>query len=250
LDDNAVIYSDESGLEISAPFPFGFVHAARDRAFVGGTPDEASWLMSDLNIPGRQVGFAFAKAAYTQRANQPITAVAAFEQVGIVWTQDEIQQVSGRGPERSGTGEFDSMVSVPTPGGCIDWRSVIVAPPGAFFQMAADKLMLLTRSQTGSAAGEVSWVGQPVRETLAAFPVITSAVHIRSQMVVAFACNNTGGTDGRVLFYDLRRQQWFVDSYGLGAIRAMAELDGRLCLLAGGTVYQVDARSEEHTSEL
>jgi hypothetical protein len=241
LDDNAVIYSDESGLEISAPFPFDFVASARDRAFAGGTPDAQTWLMSDLNIPGRQVAFPFAKAAYTQRANQAITAVAAFEQVGLVWSQDEIQQVPGRGPERNGTGEFDSMVSVPSPGGCIDWRSVIVAPPGAFFQMAADKLMLLARSQTGSSAGEVSWVGQPVRETLASFPVITSAVHIRSQMAVAFSCNNTGGTDGRVLIYDLRRQQWFVDSYGLGAISALAELDGRLCLLAGGTVYQVDA---------
>lgn len=240
LDDNAVIYSDESGLEISAPFPFNFVHAARDRAFCGGTPEEPTWLMSDLTIPGRQVAFAFAKAAYTQRANQPITAVAAFEQVALVWSKDEIQQVPGRGPERSGTGEFDSMVAVPTPGGCIDWRSVIVAPPGAFFQMSTDKLMLLARSQTGAAAGEVSWIGQPVRETLAAFPVITAAVHVRSQMSVVFACNNTGGTDGRLLVYDLRRQQWFVDDVD-GPVSALAELDGRLCWLSGGVVYQQDA---------
>ncbi len=240
LDDNAVIYSDESGLEISAPFPFTYVHAARDRAFAGGTPDGASWLMSDLTIPGRQVSYSFPKAAYVQRANQDITAVAAFEQIGLVWSKDEIQQVPGRGPERSGTGEFDSMLAVPTPGGCIDWRSVIVAPPGAFFQMSTDKLMLLARSQTGSAAGEVSWVGQPVRETLAAFPVITSAVHVRSQMAVVFACNATDGLSGRLLVYDLRRSQWFVDNVG-GPISALAELEGRLVWLSGTTVYQQDA---------
>lgn len=239
LDDNAVIYSDESGLEISAPFPCSYVHAARDRAFTGGTPDSATWLMSDLNIPGRQVAFPFAKAAYTQRVNQPITAVAAFEQVGLVWTEKEISQLPGRGPERSGTGEFDSMLGVSTPGGCIDWRSVIVAPPGAFFQMAADKLMLLGRAQTGAAAGEVAWVGQPVRETLALFPVITAAVHIRSQMAVAFACNATNGLSGRILFYDLRRQQWFVDNVG-GPVSALAELDGRLVWLSGTTVFQQD----------
>lgn len=240
LDDNAVIYSDESGLEISAPFPFTYVHAARDRAFAGGTPDGASWLMSDLTIPGRQVAFPFAKAAYTQRANQDITAVAAFEQVGLVFSKDEIQQVPGRGPERSGTGEFDSMLGVSTPGGCIDWRSVIVAPPGAFFQMSSDKLMLLTRAQTGAGAGEVSWVGQPVRETLAAYPVITAAVHVRSQMAVAFSCNNTAGTDGRILFYDLRRSQWFVDNVG-GPVAALAELEGRLVWLSSGVIYQQDA---------
>jgi len=240
LSDNAVIYSDESGLEISAPFPFSYVSPARDRAFAGGTPDAATWLMSDLLIPGRQVSFAFAKAAYTQRANQAITAVAAFEQVGLVWSQDEIQQVPGRGPERSGTGEFDSMIGVPTPGGCIDWRSVIVAPPGAFFQMATDKLMLLARAQTGAGAGEVSWVGQPVRETLAAFPVITAAVHIRSQMAVAFACNAADGLSGRILIYDLRRSLWFVDNVG-GPVSALAELDGRLVWLSSGVIYQQDA---------
>jgi hypothetical protein len=240
LEDNAVIYSDESGLEISAPFPFTYVHAARDRAFLGGLPADNEWLMSDLNIPGRQVAFPFATSGYTQRHNQTITAVGAFETVGVVWSKDQIAQVPGRGPERSGTGEFDSMLAVPTPGGCIDWRSVIVAPPGAFFQMSTDKLMLLARSQTGAAAGEVSWVGQPVRETLAAFPVITSAVHIRSQMAVAFACNATDGLSGRILFYDLRRSQWFVDNVG-GPISALAELEGRLVWLSGTTVYQQDA---------
>lgn len=240
LADNAVIYSDESGLEISAPFPFSYVAAARDRAFTGGTPDGPSWLMSDLLIPGRQVAFSFAKSAFTQRANQNITAVAAFEQVGLVWTASEIQQLPGRGPERSGTGEFDSMVGVPSPGGCMDWRSVLVAPPGAFFQMATDKLMLLARSQTGAAAGEVSWIGQPVRETLAAFPVITAAVHIRAQMAVAFACNATNGASGRILIYDMRRGLWFVDNVG-GPVAALAELDGRLCWLSSGVISQQDA---------
>lgn len=240
LSDNAVIYSDESGLEISAPFPFSYVTAMRDRAFTGGTPDGPSWLASDLTIPGRQVAFPFAKAAYTQRANQTITAVAAFEQVGLVWTASEIQQLLGRGPERNGFGEFDSLVGVPTPGGCADWRSVIVAPPGAFFQMASDKLMLLARAQTGAAAGDVSWIGQPVRETLAAFPVITAAVFVRAQMAVAFACNATNGLSGRVLTYDLRRGLWFVDNVG-GPVSALAELDGRLCWLSGGVVYQQDA---------
>lgn len=241
LSDNQVLYSDESGLEISAPDPYRYVWPARDRAFTGGLPAEDTWLMSDLTIPARQVAFPFSsKLSYTRRHNQPITAVGAFEAVGIVWSKDEISQVPGRGPERSGTGEFDSMLGVPTPGGCIDWRSLVSTPVGFFFQMAPDKLMLLTRSQQGLGAGEVAWVGQPVRETLAAFPVITGAVHIRSQMAVAFACNATDGLSGRILIFDLRRQQWFVDNVG-AAILSLAELDGRLVwLTAAGAVLQQD----------
>jgi len=240
LSDNQVLYSDESGLEVSSPDPCRYIWPARDRAFTGGLPADDTWFYSDLTIPGRQVAFPFSsKLSYIRRHNQPITAVGAFEAVGVVWSKDEIAQVPGRGPERSGTGEFDSMLAVPTPGGCIDWRSLVSTPVGFFFQMAPDKLMLLGRSQQGSAAGEVTWIGQPVRDTLTLFPVITAAVHIRSQMAVAFSCNATDGLSGRILTFDLRRQQWFVDNVG-GPVSALAELDGRLVWLSGGTVYQQD----------
>jgi hypothetical protein len=240
LDENLILYSDESGLEVSAPEPFKYIWPARDRAFTGGLPTEDIWFYSDLTIPARQVAFPFSsRLSYQRRHNQPITAVGAFEAVGVVWSKDEIAQVPGRGPERSGTGEFDSMLAVPTPGGCIDWRSLVSTPVGFFFQMAPDKLMLLTRSQQGSSAGDVQWVGQPVRDTLEAFPVITGAVHVRAQMQVAFACNASNGLSGRIIIYDLRRQQWFVDNVG-GPIAAIAELDGRLVWLSGGAIFQQD----------
>jgi hypothetical protein len=241
LSDNQVLYSDESGLEVSSPDPCRYIWPARDRAVTGGLPADDLWLYSDLTIPGRQVAFPFSsKLSFMRRHNQPITAIGAFESVGVVWSKDEIAQIPGRGPERSGTGEFDSMLAVPTPGGCIDWRSLVSTPGGFFFQMAPDKLMLLTRSQQGNAAGEVSWIGQPVRDTLELFPVIAAAVHIRSQMAVAFACNATNGASGRIITFDLRRQQWFVDNVG-GPVTALAELDGRLCWLSSGVIYQQDA---------
>ncbi len=241
LSDNQVLYSDESGLEVSAPEPCRYIWPARDRAVTGGLPSDDLWLYSDLTIPGRQVAFPFSsKLSYQRRHNQPITAIGAFEAVGVVWSKDEISQIPGRGPERSGTGEFDSMLSVPTPGGCIDWRSLVSTPAGFFFQMAPDKLMLLTRSQQGQSAGEVQWIGQPVRDTLELFPVITGAIHIRSQMAVAFACNATDGLSGRILVFDLRRQQWFVDNVG-AAIASLAELDGRLVwLTTAGAILQQD----------
>lgn len=247
LADNAVLYSEESGMEIAAPYPCRYVWPARDRALTGGLPQEDNWFFSDLLIPGRQVSFPalFFQGSYMRRANQPITAVGAFETTSIIWTEDEILQVPGRGPERSGAGEFDSVIPVPTPGGCIDWRSLVLTPLGFFFQMDTDKLMLLTRG-SGGGPGEVLWVGQPVRDTLASFPVITAAIHIRTQMAVVFACNNTAGTDGRLLVFDLRRQQWFIDDVG-GPVTALAELDGRLVWLSGTTVSQQHAAAGSGT---
>lgn len=242
LADNLILYSDESGMEIAAPYPCRYVWPGRDRALTGGLPETETWFYSDLLIPGRQVSFPalFFQGSYIRRANQPITAVGSFETVGVVWTQDEIAQIPGRGPERSGAGEFDSMLAIATPGGCIDWRSLVSTPAGFFFQMATDKLMLLTRGPAGGGAGEVQWIGQPIRETLASYPVITAAVHIRTQMAVAFACNATDGLSGRILIYDMRRQMWFVDNVS-GPITALAELDGRLVYLSNGAIYQYDA---------
>lgn len=238
LSDNAVVYSDESGLEISSTGPCKFVSPWRSRAAVAGLPDNYSWFASDIHVPARQVAFPFARSGYSQRHSEPITALASLDTVGLVFSRNAISQIPGRGPERSGTGEFDLMLEVPSPGGCIDWRSVMAMQSGVTFQMAADRLMLLARSERG--AGEIQWFGEPVRDTLATFPIITAAVNVRGQMALAFSCNNTAGTDGRILVYDLRKGQWFVDDVG-GAVDALAELDGRLVWLSDGAITQQDA---------
>jgi hypothetical protein len=50
-----------------------------------------------------------------------------------------------------------------------------------------------------------------VRETLASFPVITSATMVQEDQTVCFTCNNVAGTTGRILVYDMRSGEWFVD---------------------------------------
>jgi hypothetical protein len=116
---------------------------------------------------------------------------------------------------------------------------VVVTPIGAFFQMAPDKLMLLGRD------GSVSWIGQAIRATLATYPVITGAVHIRSQMAVVFSCTNNAGSSGVLLVYDLRRSVWYVDT--VGPVTAVSEYQGRLAYISGGTVYLQDATAGSGT---
>ncbi len=151
----------------------------------------------------------------------------------MVWTKTEIAQITGRGPEYDGTGDFDPIQLIPSPGGCQDWRSLVATPQGFFFQMTAGQLMLLSRG------GVVSFAGKFIQNTLEAFPVIVGAVHIRSEQLVAFACNNVAGSDARIIVYDMHADQWYVDTVG-AALRGITELDGRIvyCTTAGAVFLQ------------
>lgn len=236
LIDNLVLYEQsQTPLSHVAPTPYRYVWPARERALNGGQPEEEAWTESKLLFPGEPVTWASPnQLGFSSRVGRPITAVGSFETVGLLWTAQEIWQIPGRGPEHDGTGDFDATSPVASPGGCADWRSVIVAPAGAFFQMRPDMLMLLTRG------GEVQWIGFPVQDTLAAYPVVAGAVFVRALDQVVFACNNNAGTDGVFLVYDLAKTQWFVDTIG-APISAVSELDGRLVYASGGAVFQQDA---------
>lgn len=242
ISSNAVLYEQsQTPVPHVSPPAYRYSWAARERQFVGGLPQTEQWMFSKLVFPSEPVEFANnGRLGFSGRANQDVTAVGSFETVGLVWTKSEVSIIPGRGPEHNGTGEFDAAIRVPSPGGCSDWRSVVDAPPGFFFQMAADKLMLVPRSaQSQGGAGAVSWIGQPVRQTLKLFPVITGAVHVRSQMIVVFSITDTAGTAGRLLIYDLRREQWFMDTVGPAV--SVSELDGRLAYILGGVVFLQDA---------
>lgn len=246
LIDNIVLYEQsQTPLSHVGPQPYRYVYPTRERAFAGGLPEEEAWAQSKLLFPGEPVEWAAAaRFGFSGRVGQPITAVAAFETVGVLWTKQEIWQIPGRGPEHNGDGEFDSAAQIATPGGCQDWRSVIVTPRGAFFQMRDDRLMLLGRD------GSVSWAGSFIQDTLASFPVIVGAVFVRELDQVAFACNNAGGTNGVMLIYDMQNDAWFVDLIG-EAMRSVSELDGRLVYVASdGRVLWQNLSPEQTTDAL
>jgi hypothetical protein len=240
LRDNAVLYTQEqTSIPHVAPQSYRYSWPTRERLVTGGLPNAEEVVHSKLLFPREPVEYAPAgQLGFTSRVGQDVTAVAALETFSLVWTKQELRMISGRGPEQDGTGDFDSPQQVPAIGGCQDWRSVLVAPPGVFFQMQDEKLMLLTRSGYGG-PGEVQWIGQPLRDTLTAYPVITGAIHVRSQMIVVFALQNVAGNDGRLAVYDLRRNVWYVDT--VGPVSAVSELAGRLAFIQGGVVFLQDA---------
>lgn len=242
LSDNLVLYTQsQTPIPHNSPPSYQFTWPTRERQLIGGTTITEQFTHSKLLFPGEPVEFAPAgRLGFTGSANQDVTAVAAFETSSIVFTKAEIGQVTGRGPEQNGTGDFDSFTLIPSPGGCIEWRSLVSTPDGLFFQMLREKLMILQRGQYGG-GGKVDWVGKGIQQTLALFPVITAACYIRSQtqILVAFSAQNVAGNDGRILIYDSAHDSWYVDT--IGPVAALAELDGRLAYVLSGAVSYQDA---------
>jgi hypothetical protein len=81
-----------------------------------------------------------------------------------------------------------------------------------------------------------------VRETLAAFPVVTAAAVVANDNVVCWAVQNAAGSAGRLVCHDTRSGEWYVDTLSDlgGPITAMCEHESRLAVVVGGRVYLQD----------
>ncbi|AKU97001.1 hypothetical protein AKJ09_03665 [Labilithrix luteola] len=166
-----------------------------------------------------------------------VTALASLDDKLVVMGGNWIRYILGDGPGPNGAdGIFQPPQPIQTNTGCISPRSVVSTPLGIMFQSARG-IELLSRTL------EVAWLGKSVRDTLAAFPVVTSAVLVPNTNHVRFSCNTTDGTAGCVLVFDLSESQWttFVYSDGLATSLPIADaclLNGSYTFVtSGGVVY-------------
>jgi hypothetical protein len=113
-----------------------------------------------------------------------------------------------------------------------------------FFQLAADSIFLIPRG-----GGAPEFIGKPVMDTLAAYPVITSASYLKTDQLVCFTCNDTGATDAVILVYDLTNQKWFVDT-DTAALLASCEYQGRLVILRANNTIELQDTSYPASSFL
>ncbi|HKO90006.1 MAG TPA: hypothetical protein VJU61_02575 [Polyangiaceae bacterium] len=213
-----------------APPACQFMAVGRDRVICGGLANPYLVQLSQPFFPGEPVEWASPNnLAHTVRLPEPVTGVACPGDSFVVFTDAGVYEIPGEGPQRNGTGEFFAPRTIASDGGCIDWRSIVETDRGTFFQLDTDKLYLLGRD------GPATWVGQPVRDTLEAYPIITGAVLCTATQRVVFSAQNEVGNDGVLLVYDLRRGVWGTDD--VGAVDAVTEYLGRLAYVQGGIVY-------------
>ena len=156
---------------------------------------EAAWFNNLFTIPLEESGRA--------------TGLASFDNRLLVFKAGDIFVIDGQGPpENGGSGnEFAPPYKLPFGTGCIDPGSIIATNGSVFFRSTTGIEMLDRRLQ-------VSYVGEPVRDTLASYPVVTSATSMSDDRVI-FTCRETDtiGTtgNGAILVYHTRLGAWSVD---------------------------------------
>lgn len=219
LDGAPVIYTQGSRgaltglLQNDAPNACDYMAVGRDRVVVGRKDGVVQW--SKRLFMGETVAWSNQSGFFSRVPG--LTALASLDERWILFTADGIWEVTGEGPDDTGQGEFSSPRRLPSEGGCTNALSLVEVSGGLFYQQSDGRLFLLPRG-----GGSPVWAGQPVRDTLEAFPVVTSAVYVRLDNAVYFTCNNSGGTEGRIIVHDLRTGDWYVD-----------DLDGSPVVLAG-----------------
>jgi hypothetical protein len=209
-----------------APGSAKFIAAGRDRLIFGGLQDPNQVKLTQLFFPGEPPECAHpASFGFTVRLPQPCTGVAASGDTYVAFTRDAIYSIPGAGPQRNGSGEFFAPQTLYADGGCIDWRSIVSCGAGTFFQLESDKIYVLR------GGGQAEFVGQPVQDTLAQFPVIVGSCLCSDTQQVVFACQNTAGDAGRILVYDVVLGNWFVDDI---TALTVCEYQGKLLYVVYG----------------
>lgn len=239
---NAVLYTQGARGGLSGllpndePPPCKFVWAGNNRLILGGLEDPSAVQWSKLVFPGEPVQFSI-DSSFKGRVDGEVTAVACLDGVWFVFTASSIWAFSGDGPDDTGAGgTFGDPRKLPTDIGCISQRSIVEVPQGLLFQGRNDRIYLLPRG--GNAP---QWVGQAVRDTLSSYPFIVRAVMVPDSNVAAFACIDSGATDGRILIYDTRINEWTVDNPFNGAINLNRVW--RALNVWGGKIYASHANS-------
>lgn len=170
-------------------------------------------------------------------------AGATMDDKAIFFAADGVRYMQGLGPAPNGqNSDFSAPVAIQSDVGCNNARSVVGTPDGVMF--GSDRgIYLLTRGL------ELVWIGRPVKDTLAAYPTITSAVLVPKQNQVRFTANNAAGDSSIVLVYDYVEKQWstffywVTSSYG-GLIADACMWNGTYTFVsAAGVVHTEDTTS-------
>lgn len=228
---NPVLYTQGergglSGLLPSDGPPFcTMIWAGSDRAIIAGLEDPARYQLSKLLFQGEGLQWSN-EPQFGGTVGTDITAVAEMDGTWFLFTRENVWTVTGQGPDDNGAGgTFDSPRRLPSDIGCISAKSLVLTGQGLFFQGATDRLYLLPRG-----GGAPQWVGQPIRDTLLAFPYISASAFDEDSGLVYWAVCDTAAAFGRLLVFDTRISEWSVDNVQNRAIKTLAVYNGLLVI--------------------
>lgn len=238
---NEIVYTQDGRAALGTvlpnepPRPCRWATPLGERVLTGGLPNPFECQVSKRLFPGEALHFSGADAFILSFPDR-VRGVASLDRIGFVFSRENIWALVGEGPDDSGAGQFE-IAKLPGATGLKDWRSLAETPLGLVFQGDDDKLWLLPRG-----GGAPQSFGDAVEDTLASFPEVKAAFVARQEQLVCFACENSGGTDSRILSYDLRAGVWNVDEFdGSTPVSAACAYQGRIARVQSGIVYLEDS---------
>lgn len=201
----------------ASPPSLAFLITHQDR-IVGVGDDGVTLWVSNRHVIGESMWFADLFQYPCERGG-PVTGLASSDGRIIIFKRSSIHVMSGDGPSDNGAaGDYSQPEQVATDVGCTDARSICTGPFGVLFQGGVNNgIHLLDRSMS------VSYIGQAVENTLASYPIVTSAVLDDVRGIVLFTLAATedpiagAGASGKVVAWNYRESEWTVFDHGFAA---------------------------------
>jgi hypothetical protein len=226
------------------PPPLRVIEAWNNRLF--GASEDGVLYYSDevLPAPGGSENVVpefWAENAFRYPWDGEIVAMQVMDNDLIVFTRDAIYAMGGQGNDGTGQGATLSVQVIERGTGCLEPKSVVLAPPGIFFQ--SDKgVYLLNR---GKQPDYVS-AGAAIEERIRRMGNLRGAVLLPDRHQIRFVGNDAPGTtaDPAMLIYDYLHRQWsWTDQFPLlaGASTALNTMQATAAYraIAGETLHVV-----------
>jgi hypothetical protein len=205
---------------------------------IDGSGRQMWFSKSFLDDYGTAPGFS---TTFLVQFDKPVTALASMDEKLIAfWSSGVWYFLGGDNITPNGLQtDLQGPIVVQSDVGCTNPRSVVSVPDGVMFQ--SDRgIYLLTRGL------ELVWIGRPIKDTLEAYPSVTSATLVAKSNEVRFTCNNAGTTAGVELRYNYIEKQWSTVKYTDGATYGCPIADATMCngvytwVTPSGQAYQED----------
>lgn len=166
-----------------------------------------------------------------------ITALWVMDGTLYVAKRRELYAISGEPPSDNGSvGGLGVPRRLAVDVGCIESRSTCVTSLGTFFQ--SDRgIEILSRAQS------VEWIGEPMQETLASFPIVTSATvdPASCTVLIELAASESAGLvsgTGRTLVFDLTLKDWVSTDQRKSYASVAATPAQSACVVYTGTAWR------------
>lgn len=200
------LYVTAGQLESVGPEGGRTATVALGRLWLGGLVTGTRFQYSKVLTPGTASEIARAPEFHEDLGaltpdGRPVMAIGDLDDKAILLTDESIYMASGYGPDNAGEGPAYQLVKVASGKGCKETRSVVSFKLGLAYQTSSG-IELLDRGLN------VSWLGKRVRDTLEAYPTITSAVDDGPARSIRFTCHN--GSESVIVSYNYDVDGWSV----------------------------------------